>query len=89
MACVLINNSTDLFQVPQQENLQTLEYDAEVDLVQTSDKVNKSDIVTETKVKAPEKVNDIKNLKLVCLLQFHALRRKGNYCARYRILYVN
>jgi hypothetical protein len=46
LACILINNSTDLFQLPQQENLQTLEYDAEVDLVQTSDKVNKSDIVT-------------------------------------------
>jgi len=60
LVCDLINNSTDLFQVPRQENLQTLEYDAEVDLVQTSDKVNKSDIVTETKVKAPEKVNDIK-----------------------------
>jgi len=34
------------------------EYDAEVD--QTSDKVNKSDIVTETNVKAPENVNDRK-----------------------------
>jgi len=56
----LISNSTGLFQVPQQENLQTQEYDAEVSLVQTSDKVNKSDIVTETNVKAPENVNDRK-----------------------------
>jgi len=54
LACVLINNSTDLFQVPQQENQQTLEYDAEVDLVQTSD------IVTETKVKASENIDDKK-----------------------------
>jgi hypothetical protein len=51
LACVLINNSTDLFQVLQQENLQTLEHDAEVHLGQTSD------IVTETKVKAPENVD--------------------------------
>ena len=36
------------------------EYDAEVDLVQTSDKFNKSEIVTETSVKAPENVNGIK-----------------------------
>ena len=57
MTCVLINNSTGLFQVPQ-ENLQTQEYDAEVDLVQTSEKVNKSDIVMETKVKAPENVDN-------------------------------
>jgi hypothetical protein len=56
----LINNSTRLFQVPQQENLQMQEYDAEVNLVQTGDKVNKSDIVTETNIKAPENVNDIK-----------------------------
>jgi hypothetical protein len=41
----LISNSTGVFQVPQQENLQTQEYDAEVDLVQTGDKVNKYDIV--------------------------------------------
>jgi len=54
----LINNSTGLFQVPQQENLQMQEYDAEVDLVQTSEKVNKSDIVMETKVKAPENVDN-------------------------------
>jgi len=54
----LISNSTGLFQVPQQENLQMQEYDAAVSLVQTSDKVNKSDIVTETNVKAPENVND-------------------------------
>jgi len=60
LACILINNSTDLFQVPQQENLLTLECDAEVDLVQTSDKVNKADIVMEIKIKAPENVNDIK-----------------------------
>jgi hypothetical protein len=85
----LINISAELFQVPQQENLQMLECDAEVDLVQTSDKVNKSDILTETKVKAPEKVNDIKQPTTSCLLQLHALRRKGNYCARYQILYVN
>jgi hypothetical protein len=57
---VLISNSTGLFQVPQLENLQAQEYDAEVDFVQTSDKVNKSDIVTETNVKAPENVNDQK-----------------------------
>jgi len=57
---VLLSNSTGLFQVTQQENLQTQEYDAEVSLVQTSDKVNKSDIVTETNVKAPENVNDRK-----------------------------
>jgi len=50
----LINNSTDLFQVPQQENLQPLEYNAEVDLVQTSD------TVMETKVKVPENVDDKK-----------------------------
>jgi hypothetical protein len=56
LACVLINN---LFQVPQQENIQRMEYDAEVHLVQTSDKVNESDNVTEKKVKAPENVNDI------------------------------
>jgi len=56
----LISNSTGLFQIPQPENLQTQEYDAEVSLVQTSDKVNKSDIVTETNVKAPENVNDRK-----------------------------
>jgi hypothetical protein len=56
----LISNSTGLFQVPQQEDIQTQEYDAEVDLVQTSDKVNKCDIVMETKVKAPENVNDAK-----------------------------
>lgn len=60
MTYVLISNSTGLFQVPQQENLQTQEYDAEVDLVQTGDKVNKSDIVTETNVKAPENINDRK-----------------------------
>jgi hypothetical protein len=57
---VLISNSTGLFQVPQQENLQMQEYDAEVDLVQTGEKVSKSDIVTETNVKAPENVNDRK-----------------------------
>jgi hypothetical protein len=51
---VLISNSTGLCQVPQEENLQMQEYDAEVDLVQTGDKVNKSDIVTKTNVKAPE-----------------------------------
>jgi hypothetical protein len=56
----LIGNSTDLFQFPQQENLQTQQYDAEVDLVQTGDKVNKSVIVTETIVKAPENVHDRK-----------------------------
>ena len=56
----MISNSTGLFQVPQQENLQMQEYDAAVSLVQTSDKVNKSDIVTETNVKAPENVNDWK-----------------------------
>ena len=56
----MISNSTGLFQVPQQENLQTQEYDAEVSLVQTSDKVNKSDIVTETNVKAPKNVNELK-----------------------------
>ena len=56
----MINNSTGLFQVPQQENLQTQEYDTEVNVVQTGDKVNKSDVVTETNVKAPENVNDIK-----------------------------
>ena len=60
MTCVLISNSTGLFQVPQQENLQMQEYDAEVDLVQTGDKVSKSDIVTETNVKAPENINDRK-----------------------------
>jgi len=57
---VLINNSTGLFQISQQEALQQQEYDAEVDLVQTGDKVNKSNTVTETNVKAPENVNDIK-----------------------------
>jgi hypothetical protein len=57
---VLVSNCTGLFQVPQQENLQTQEYDAEVDLVQTGDKVNKADIVTETNVIAPENVNDRK-----------------------------
>jgi uncharacterized protein (DUF3084 family) len=57
---VLISNSTGLFQVPQLENLQMQEYDAEVGLVQTGDKVNKSDIVTKTNVKAPENVNDRK-----------------------------
>ena len=36
------------------------EYDAEANLVQTGDKVNKSDTVTETNVKASENVNDIK-----------------------------
>jgi hypothetical protein len=36
------------------------ECDAEIDLVQTGDKVNKSAIVTETNVKAPENVNDRK-----------------------------
>ena len=56
----MINNSTGLFQIPQQENLQTQEYDAEVDLAQTSDKVNKPDVMTETKIKATENVNDIK-----------------------------
>ena len=56
----MINNSTGLFQVPQQENLQTQEYDAEVDLVQTGNKVNISDCVPETNVKAPGNVNDIK-----------------------------
>jgi hypothetical protein len=57
---ILISNSTGLFQIPQQENLQTRENDAEVDLVRTGDKVNKSDIVMETNVKAPENVNDRK-----------------------------
>ena len=56
----MISNSTGIFQVPQQENLQTQECDAEVHLVQTGDKVNKSDIVTETNVKDPENVNDWK-----------------------------
>ena len=56
----MINNSNSLFQVPQLENLQMQEYDAEVNLVQTGDKVNKSDIVTETNIKAPENVNDVK-----------------------------
>ena len=60
MTYVLISNSAGLFQVPQQENLQTQEYVAEIDLVQTGDRVNKSDIVTETVVKAPENVNDRK-----------------------------
>jgi len=57
----MINNSTGLFQVPQKGNLQTQKYDAEVSLFQTSDKVNKSDIVMETNVKAPGNVNDIKH----------------------------
>ena len=56
----MISNSIGLFQVPQQENLQTQEYDDEVDLVQTGNKVNKSDIVPETNVKAPDNVNYIK-----------------------------
>ena len=56
----MINNSTGLFQVPQQENLRMQESDAEVELVQTGDKVNKSDIVKETNVKATENINDIK-----------------------------
>lgn len=48
------------FRFHNKENLQTQKNDAEVDLVQTGDKVNKSDIVTETNVKAPENVNDQK-----------------------------
>jgi hypothetical protein len=56
----LISNSTGLFQVPQQENLQTQGNDAEVDLVQIGDKVNKSDIVMETNVKAPQNADDQK-----------------------------
>jgi hypothetical protein len=55
---VLISNSTGLFQVPQQENLQMQENDAEVDLVQIGDRVNKSDILMETNVKAPQNIND-------------------------------
>jgi hypothetical protein len=57
---VLISNSTGLFQVPQQENLQTQDNDAEIDLVQIGDKVNKCDIVTETNVKALQNVDDQK-----------------------------
>jgi hypothetical protein len=55
---ILISNFTGLFQVPQQKNLQTQEYDAEVNLLLTG--VNKFDIATETNVRAPENVNDRK-----------------------------
>jgi hypothetical protein len=55
---ILISNFTGLFQVPQHKNLQTQEYDAEVNLLLA--RVNKSDIVLETNVKVQENVNDLK-----------------------------
>jgi hypothetical protein len=85
---VLISNSTGLLQVPQQENLQTQEYDAEVSLLQTSDKVNKSDIVTETNVKAPENINDRKQ-PATSFPTSTLYPRKGHCCVTYWILYVN